>query len=102
MPDYLQQRKQQWADAAEEKRREAAKTEGCPPGHRLMPEDERLETLELLKRSMEEARQALITMKLNIDIPSALRRKADQEAKVQKMEDAITVFSRPKVFVKME
>ena len=39
-------------------------------------------------------------MPLRIEIPSALRRKADLEAKVSKLEAAVTTFSRPRIFVK--
>ncbi len=40
-------------------------------------------------------------MPLRVEIPSALRRKAELEAKVGKLEDAVRIFSRPRVFVKL-
>ena len=40
-------------------------------------------------------------MPLRVEIPSALRRKAELEGKVSKLEDAVKVFSRPRVFVKL-
>jgi hypothetical protein len=44
----------------------------------------------------------LLAMPLRIELPSALRRKADLEAKVAKLEDAVKIFSRNRVFVKLE
>ena len=41
-------------------------------------------------------------MPLRVEIPSALRKKADLEAKVSKLEEALTKFSRSKVFVRMD
>ncbi len=41
-------------------------------------------------------------MPLRVELPSALRRKADLEAKVAKLETAVTLFSRARVFVKLE
>jgi hypothetical protein len=43
----------------------------------------------------------LNAMPLRVEIPSALRRKAELEGKVSKLEAALKVFSRPKVFVKL-
>ena len=37
---------------------------------------------------------------LRVEIPSALRRKADLEAKVAKLESAVSMFSRPRIFVR--
>ena len=42
----------------------------------------------------------LAALPLRIEIPSALKRKADLEAKVAKLEAAVTMFSRPRIFVR--
>jgi hypothetical protein len=100
LPAYLRERKEGWAAAAAAKERADKDAEGCPPGHKLMPDDERLETLELLRGSLAEAHDLLSKMPLRVEILSAVRRKAELEAKVAKLEDAVKVFSRQKVFVK--
>lgn len=137
VPEYLEARKAQWAVEESAARREREIREACPPGHRMMPEEERAETLALVTTSLEAAKKevrsaaavrlppspllapsaaaltpspapALTThpaqlnaMPLRVEIPSALRRKAELEAKVAKLEDAVKVFSRPRVFVKL-
>lgn len=72
-----------------------------PPaaGMRLMPEDERLETLEVLKKNREEVDRAIQQLPLRIETPSAIRRKEDLERRLREIEDAIKIFSRPKVLV---
>ncbi len=102
VPEYLRARKEAAYAAEAEARRAAKESEGCPRGHRVMPDSERLETLSLLKKSMDEASDALRKMPFTSDVPSSIKRRAELEAKVKKMEDAITVFSRPKVFVKID
>ena len=46
----LQSRQKQWAKAEEERIRNTPDPD-MPPGHRKMPEEERLRTLEILKES---------------------------------------------------
>lgn len=46
VPHYLEERKAQWAEEEEEMRRRRPDPD-CPPGMRLMPESERLQTLEV-------------------------------------------------------
>jgi hypothetical protein len=56
---YLRERQQAWQKAAEQRRRDAPDT-GCPPGHVMLPDCERLETLKMLKKS-KESHQADVT-----------------------------------------
>jgi hypothetical protein len=100
VPAYLRERKETRLALEERARLAAKEREGCPPGHRLMPEAERLETLALLEGSLREAKDALSKMRLTSDVPSTLKRRDELDAKCRKMEDAIVVFTRPKVFVK--
>ncbi|RYH12570.1 hypothetical protein EON65_37915 [archaeon] len=46
VPQYLQQRREQW-EADEDAKRRNAPDPDCPPGMKLMPEQERLQTLEV-------------------------------------------------------
>ena len=100
LPDYLKERKESWKEANEAKKRAADEALGCPPGHRIMPDEERLETLQLLKASLNEAQDLLLRMPLRVEQVSQVRKKAELEAKITKLEDAMKVFGKHKVFVK--
>ncbi len=102
VPAYLQARQRAWAEEAEAKAAAEKAARECPPGHRLMPESERQETLALLHASIAEAQTAFSQLPFRIDGPTATKKKADLEAKLKKMEDALVVFNRPKVFVKID
>lgn len=97
VPQYLQERKEMWA--AEEQRREEEEASVCPPGMMRMADEERLETLEVLMQSLEETNKVLNTMPLKIETPGQIRRKAELDAKVKELEDAIEIFSREEVYV---
>ena len=56
VPLYLESRKAEWAAKNEIERREKEIRDACPPGHRMMPEEERLETLSLVTSALEEAK----------------------------------------------
>ena len=56
MPEYLEERKARWAVEDEAKRKAAEIAAACPPGHRMMPEEERVATLELVTSSLAEAK----------------------------------------------
>lgn len=102
VPEYLVRRKLERA-AEEAKARELEeRTRGCPPGMMVMPEAERLETLGALQDSYEEVKKQLGRMPLVIETRSQIRRQEALEAKLQEIEDAIKIFSRPKVFVKQD
>lgn len=68
----------------------------------LMSEEERLETLEILNRSEQEARQMLYKIPISSTTPSILRKKEAIEAKLQEIEDAKKIFSKKKVFIKAD
>jgi hypothetical protein len=102
VPEYLETRKAMWKVEEAARQKEAEIKAACPPGHRMLPEEERTETLTLVTTSLDAAKKDLLAMPLRIEIPSALRRKADLEAKIAKLEDAVKIFSRPRVFVKLE
>jgi hypothetical protein len=101
VPAYLKERKSNWAAAAEERARVDAAAALCPPGHRLLPEAERLETLPLLKTSAAETADLLSKMPLRVELPSAVRRLAELEEKLRKAEKAMVLFSKPTVFVRV-
>ena len=66
---------------------------------RLLPEEERLETLQILQKNREEVERAIQGLPLRIETPSAIRRKDELERRYKEIEDAFKIFSRPKVLV---
>jgi hypothetical protein len=98
VPDYLEQRKARWAAEEEEARRRAPDPD-CPRGMCVMPEDERLNTLEVLKQSKGEAMRQLQNMPFVVETPSQKKRQTELESKLREIERAIALFSKPKVYV---
>ena len=89
-------RRQEW-DEEEDVRQANMPDKDCPPGMSLMPEGERLETLAVLTRSQETAKDTLRRMPLVIETQGQVRRKNELDAKLKEIEDAIVIFSREKV-----
>ena len=98
VPQYLEQRKSQWEEEKEEIRRRAPDP-NCPPGMKLMPEEERLHTLEVLRTSQIEAMKQLQAMPFVIETPSLKRKQVMLEDKLREIENAMALFSRTKVFI---
>ena len=70
-----------------------------PPGTRLMPENERLETLNDLHDSKRELNTALEKLPVVSKTLQMERHKKDLEEKLMKIEKAIETFSRKTVYV---
>lgn len=100
-PAYLKERQAKWQE--EEDRRKKAEEEArlCPPGHRLLPEEERVETLAALRSTVVQLRDTLARMPLKIELPSALRRQQEMEEKLKRIETAIGMFEKPRVYVRI-
>ena len=67
-----------------------------------MSEAEKAESIALLEASMADCREELSKFKLRIELPTQIRRHAELEAKMKKMEEAMGVFRRPRVFVQRD
>ena len=100
LPRYLIQRKLQLAEDYE-RRRELEREALAPPGTRLMPEDERLQTLEMLEQNKEEVERHLKSLPFVVETPSQIKAKTNLEKRLQEIEDAQRLFSRRMVFVKI-
>lgn len=98
VPSYLQDRKEEWAEA-EERRRAEMPDPDCPPGMTLMPEEERQETLKQLQDSEKQVQQALYKLPLHVTTLGLKKKKEALEAKLREIENAKSIFSRPKVFI---
>jgi hypothetical protein len=99
VPTYLLQRKIDLIDQqeAEMRAREAAL---IPPGMRLLPEDERLDTLAVLQKNRQDVERALQALPLRIETPGQIRRRDELERRLREIEEGLKVFARPKVLVK--
>jgi hypothetical protein len=101
IPKYLQERQQAWQKEKEQRKRDAPDT-ACPPGHVKLPDSERLETLKMLKKRHAELVQQLNMLPVSMDTLKVRNRKIELEKELNKLEEGIKVFSRPKVFVKID
>jgi Calmodulin-binding len=72
-----------------------------PEGMRIMPEEERLETLAILETNRLEVEQEIQKLPFVIETPSAVKHKNHLEKRLQEIEEATKIFSRSKVLVKI-
>ncbi|NXK78049.1 ENKD1 protein, partial [Amazona guildingii] len=101
VPQYLLERKELWRREMEERLRNLPDP-NMPPGHTMMPEDQRLETLSNLKQSQEQLVKDLVMLPVRADTLSMQKRRVELERKLSQIEEAIKIFSRPKVFIKLD
>ncbi|KAL6424966.1 hypothetical protein ACFW04_009361 [Cataglyphis niger] len=99
IPKYLRDRKE--AQEKEQKIKAEAQHPDCPEGHVPIPDHERKETLRLLKKNYQDYVNELNMMPIKTDTLRAQRRKIEIEKQLNKLEEGIKVFSRPKVYVKI-
>ncbi|XP_029666076.1 uncharacterized protein LOC115237274 [Formica exsecta] len=99
IPKYLRDRKE--AQEKEQKIKAEALHPDCPEGHVPIPDHERKETLRLLKKNYQDYVNELNMMPIKTDTLRAQRRKIEIEKQLNKLEEGIKVFSRPKVYVKI-
>jgi hypothetical protein len=98
VPRYLEDRKAQKMQEEAERRRNAPDL-NCPPGMVAMPDDERRSTLATLQASRQECIHQLERMPFVIETPSMKQKQKNLELKIREIDNAITLFSRPKVYV---
>nr|XP_046243917.1 enkurin domain-containing protein 1 [Scatophagus argus] len=101
VPQYLEERKKQWLKE-EEERRKNAPDPTVPAGHTLMPENERQETLKSLKETHCSLVTELLSLPLKADNLSVRSRRAHLDCKLSEIEEAIKIFSRDKVYIKID
>jgi len=100
VPAYLVDRKRmQEIEEAEARRREE---EAAPEGLVLLPEEERLATLETLNKTKAETLAALHHMPIARVTAGTERRRAELEQQLRETENSIRLFSVPKVFIKRD
>ncbi|NXX83142.1 ENKD1 protein, partial [Urocolius indicus] len=101
VPQYLLERKELWRRETEERLRNLPDPD-TPPGHSMMPEGQRLETLSNLKQSQEQLIKELVMLPMRTDTLSMQKRRVELERKLSQIDEAIKIFSRPKVFIKLD
>ncbi|XP_063687134.1 enkurin domain-containing protein 1-like isoform X3 [Bolinopsis microptera] len=101
VPDYLKERVSQWKE--EEIERIANLPDPTvPDGHVVMDPKEKDETLAVLTKSREKLLLQLQNMPLRNDTLRRHNTRNQLESKIGEIDDAIKIFSRPRVFIKQE
>ncbi|KAK7003681.1 enkurin domain-containing protein 1 [Biomphalaria glabrata] len=101
VPSYLQKRKQEWRHE-EDQRIANTPDPSMPPGHRQLPENERKETLELLLAKQKDVVTQIQKLPIGADTIRVKQQRQSLEKQLTEVEEAIKIFSRPKVFVRVE
>lgn len=97
-PAYIQKIKAERAE--QERQAEASRAvPQIPPGYRQMPEEERTETLQALRKKREELEKAFQRLPFNIETDSQRRRQQQVLEKIKESDTAIETFSNPKVLI---
>ena len=101
VPDYLVEKraKEQEAKRKVEEEKRTPKIH-CPPGHRIMLDDERLETIALLEKSKTEVDQDINKLPLRIETDGQRRRQAALNKRLADIEQALKFLSKQNVLVK--
>ncbi|XP_070761141.1 enkurin domain-containing protein 1 [Enoplosus armatus] len=101
VPQYLEERKEQWHKEEEERRRNLP-DRTIPAGHTLISESERQETLKSLKETHRSLVTELLSLPLKADSLSVRSRRAHLDCRLSEIEEAIKIFSREKVYIKID
>merc|ERR1712094_168491 len=96
VPAYLQRRKAEWAAEAEADRERAALAAECPPGLRVVPEEEKARILQTLAEEKEKAEAALQQLSFVIKTHATQKRKDQLEARLLEIDGAVSAYSKDK------
>ena len=98
VPSYLINRKKEWRIEEENKQKEIEQRKN-PPGTKLLPEAERLTTLDQLLASRTEMINTLETLPITLRTMALRNRKSELESKLKETDWAISLFSRENVYI---
>uniref|UniRef100_A0A8C5MXN9 Enkurin domain-containing protein n=2 Tax=Leptobrachium leishanense TaxID=445787 RepID=A0A8C5MXN9_9ANUR len=101
VPQYLIDLKEKMRKEKEEQQK-MAPDPSCPPGHTMMPEAKRQETLRNIKQSQDQLLKELLSLPVRADTLSIQNRRTELEKKLSEIEEALKIFSRSKVFIKTD
>lgn len=99
VPSYLRERKLELLEAQQAKR-DAEENAHIPAGMRILPEDERLKTLDILRENRADVENKLRVLPFKCETPSQIRNKQSLEARLEEIEDAQKIFGRKQVYVR--
>ncbi|KAG5678602.1 hypothetical protein PVAND_008263 [Polypedilum vanderplanki] len=85
-----------------QKLKEAAEDPNCPEGHILMDEDERLNSLKLAQKRGKELIDELNRLPMTCETLRVRNRKIEIEKELKYLDQKIRLFSRTKVYVKLD
>lgn len=72
-----------------------------PPGYRLMPEAERVETLEALRQKLIDLDRSYARLPLKIETEGKKQQQQSLREKIAETENAVKLFSRPRVLIEV-
>ncbi|CBY13251.1 unnamed protein product [Oikopleura dioica] len=100
VPQYLHDRKRELQLSKEEEYARTHPDPMCPPGHALLPEAQRRETLEKLQAAIADYEAQLATLPVRqCDSLAYKHRKENLEREIYELDEAIKTFSKRKVYV---
>ncbi|EFC43675.1 predicted protein [Naegleria gruberi] len=99
VPQYIKDRKAIKHEKEQKEKEEQKKKDECPPGMRLVSEEDRLETLTELEKSKREVQGAINKLPMLCDTQFLQQKKNNMERKLQEIDEAIKIFSRKKVYI---
>ena len=102
VPAYLNAHKAQLEDKKRKEAEDKAPKTTLPPGHRILPEDERLDTLALLQKRKDDVDNQISRLPLRIETDGQKRRQGELLKRLADIEQAIKFLSKPNVLIKMD
>ncbi|KAF7998386.1 hypothetical protein HCN44_009784 [Aphidius gifuensis] len=101
VPKYIKERKEEKLQQEIKAQADAEFIADCPDGHVPLPDNERKDTLKKLKKNYQDFVTKLNMIPIRSDTLRSQRQKIEIEKELNKLEEGIKVFSRPKVFIKI-
>ncbi|CAF1221271.1 unnamed protein product [Didymodactylos carnosus] len=101
VPDYIDRIREERDQERTDQSRNAPDPE-CPKGHVKVQEDERRRTLQTLQLNQKDLVQRLGHLPIRNDSVTLRKTKEDLEKKIIELDEAIKIFSKPKVFIKID
>jgi len=99
VPAYLQRRKAEWAAQAEaEEARQAAKAD-CPPGLRVVGDEEKAQIMQTLTTERAKAEEVLRSLPFVIKTNATQQKKDTLESRLVEIDGAIAAYSKERVLV---
>lgn len=99
LPKYLVEMKER---DAEKYRLDSKVDPNCPPDHTVLSEEERLDTLNIAHTKVQDLIDELNRMPMTSQTMRIKNRQIEIEKELNKLDNIVKIFSRPKVYVKSE